>query len=311
MRVLFVDTTHICLEEMLEKHGFEIIKGYNLSIEECKNLLTEVDGLIIRSRFPLTKVELSTAKQLRFIGRVGAGLENIDIDFAESQNIICYNAPEGNRDAVGEHAIGMLLSVANNLVRCNSEVSQGIWKREENRGWEIKTKTVGIIGYGNMGGEFAKRLSGFGCNVIAYDKYKSDYTDQYCKEVSLDDLFEQADILSLHIPQNEETMFMVDAQFILNFKKPIVIINTARGKIVKTSALVENLKKGKVKAACLDVLEYEKASFEKLHAENLPDDFRYLIEADNVILSPHVGGWTHESNIKLAQVIAEKIIKDF
>ncbi|RUT78173.1 2-hydroxyacid dehydrogenase [Ancylomarina longa] len=311
MKVLFIDSTHPRLREMLVEAGFDCTYAPEKNKEELLNIFPEFDGFIIRSKFKLTKTELDLATKLKFIGRVGAGLENIDVPYAESKGIRCFNAPEGNRDAVGEHAVGMLLCLFNNLCRCNWEVRHGKWRREENRGIEIKGKTIGIIGYGNMGAAFAQRLKGFGCKVIAYDKYKFDYSDEYCQEKQLSDLFEQCDILSLHVPQTEETMFMVNDEFLKRFKKPIYLINTARGKVVRIADLVKNLKNEKVKGACLDVLEYEKTSFEDLHANELPTDFQYLIEAENVLLSPHVGGWTHESNIKLSEVTAQKIIDEF
>lgn len=311
LRVLFIDSTHPRLLEMLEEAGFDCQYTPELSKEKMLDIFDQFDGFIIRSKFKLTKAELDKATRLKFIGRVGAGLENIDVPYAESKGISCFNAPEGNRDAVGEHALGMILCLFNNLCRCNAEVSKGMWRREENRGLEIKGKTVGIIGYGNMGNAFAQRLKGFGCKVIAYDKYKFDYSDEFCEEKQVQDLFEQCDILSLHIPQTEETLFMVNDEFLSKFKKPFFLINTARGKIVKISDLVKHLKTGLVRGACLDVLEYEKTSFEDLHANELPKDFQYLIDTENVLLSPHVGGWTHESNIKLSEVTAQKIIDQF
>ncbi len=310
-KVLFIDSTHPRLLEMLEEAGFDCQYTPELSKDEMLKIFDQFDGFIIRSKFKLTQAELNKATRLKFIGRVGAGLENIDVTYAESKGITCFNAPEGNRDAVGEHALGMLLCLFNNLCRCNAEVGKGMWRREENRGLEIKGKIVGIIGYGNMGNAFAQRLKGFACKVIAYDKYKFDYSDEFCEEKQLEDLYEQCDILSLHIPQTEETMFMVDDKFLSKFKKPIFLINTARGKIVKISDLVKHLKTGQVRGACLDVLEYEKTSFEDLHANELPEDFQYLIDEENVLLSPHVGGWTHESNIKLSEVTAQKIIAKF
>ena len=311
LSVLFIDSTHPRLLEMLEKAGFNCQYTPELSKDEMLAIFDQFDGFIIRSKFKLTKTELDKATRLKFIGRVGAGLENIDVPYAESKGITCFNAPEGNRDAVGEHALGMLLCLFNNLCRCNAEVGKGMWRREENRGLEIKGKTVGIIGYGNMGNAFAQRLKGFGCKVIAYDKYKFDYSDEFCEEKQLQALFDNCDILSLHIPQTEETMFMVNDDFLGKFKKPFFLINTARGKIVKISDLVKHLKTGQVRGACLDVLEYEKTSFEDLHANELPEDFKYLIDSDNVLLSPHVGGWTQESNIKLSEVTAQKIIDKF
>ncbi|PCH69239.1 MAG: hydroxyacid dehydrogenase [Bacteroidales bacterium] len=311
MKILFIDSTHARLPKMLEEAGFECTYAPEKNKEELLTIFPEFDGFIIRSKFKLNKEELDQATNLRFIGRVGAGLENIDVEYAESKGIRCFNAPEGNRDAVGEHAVGMLLTLFNNLCRCNWEVRNGMWRREENRGIEIKGKTIGIIGYGNMGGAFAQRLKGFDCKVIAYDKYKFDYSDEFCEEKTMDVLFEQCDVLSLHVPQTEETMFMVNDEFLKKFKKPIYLINTARGKVVRIADLVKNLDSGQVKGACLDVLEFEKTSFEDLHASELPTEFKSLIESEKVLLSPHVGGWTHESNIKLSEVTAQKIIDEF
>ena len=311
MKVLFIDSTHPRLMEMLVEAGFDCTYAPEKNKEELLEIFPEFDGFIIRSKFKLNKAELDQATNLKFIGRVGAGLENIDVDYAESKGIRCFNAPEGNRDAVGEHAVGMLLTLFNNLCRCNWEVRNGMWRREENRGIEIKGKTIGIIGYGNMGAAFAQRLKGFDCNVIAYDKYKFDYSDVFCEEKQMEDLFEQCDILSLHVPQTEETMFMVNDEFLRKFKKPIYLINTARGKVVRIADLVKNLDSNQVLGACLDVLEFEKTSFEDLHASELPAEFKSLIESEKVLLSPHVGGWTHESNIKLSEVTAQKIIDKF
>lgn len=297
--------------EMLVEAGFDCTYAPEKNKEELLEIFPEFDGFIIRSKFKLNAAELDQATNLKFIGRVGAGLENIDVEYAKSKGIRCFNAPEGNRDAVGEHAVGMLLTLFNNLCRCNWEVRNGMWRREENRGIEIKGKTVGIIGYGNMGAAFAQRLKGFDCKVIAYDKYKFDYSDEFCEEKQMEDLFEQCDILSLHVPQTEETMFMINDEFLKKFKKPIYLINTARGKVVRIADLIKNLESDQVKGACLDVLEFEKTSFEDLHASELPAEFKSLIESEKVLLSPHVGGWTHESNIKLSEVTAQKIIDEF
>jgi len=238
-------------------------------------------------------------------------MENIDQAEAQKRGVKCFNSPEGNRDAVAEHALGMILSLFNNLKRSDTEVRQGQWNREKNRGLELKGKTIGILGYGYMGEALSKRLQGFGVKVIAYDKYKSDYSNEYVEEVSLEALFQETDILSIHLPLTEETTFMINESFINQFEKDIYLINTARGKNVETQALVSALKNGKVKGACLDVLEYEKLSFEGLKADDLPEAFQYLRDAENVMLTPHVAGWTHESYVKLSEVLAEKILKEF
>lgn len=306
-KVLFIDTTHPVLQSELEKDGFQCDHFPAYGREKLKLIAGQYSGMIIRSKIKLDRDFLEYANQLQFIGRVGSGMENIDTDFAISKGIACIHAPEGNRDAVGEQAIGMLLALFNNLLIADGEVRKGLWFREENRGLELGGKTIGIIGYGNTGGAFARKLSGFGVKVLAFDKYKFNFSDDYVKESSLEELFEQTDILSFHIPLTRETTFMVDGEFIERFKKPIFVINTSRGKILRTADLVDKLKSGKVKGACLDVLEYEGLSFENLESQNLPEDFRELIGMKNVILSPHIAGWTHESNYKLAMTIVEKI----
>ena len=311
MKILFIDSTHQILAEMLTKNGFVCDFGYDYSLQKIYSELPKYQGIVIRSKVQITKEFIDKATQLKFIARVGAGMENIDTEYAKEKNIICFNSPEGNRDAVGEHAIGMLLMLFNNLERANREVKSGKWRREENRGFEIKGKTIGIIGYGNMGKSFAKKLSGFEVNVIAYDKYIRDFSDNFAKEVNLETLFKEADILSLHVPLTEETHYMIDNHFINNFKKDFYIINTARGSVVKTSDLVKNIKTTKIKAAALDVLEYEQTSFEDFFKQKIPADFEYLVKSENVLLSPHIAGWTHESNIKLSTVLVDKIVKKF
>ena len=306
-KVLFIDSTHPYLPEGLKQNGILCEADYTSSKEQILLRIKEYDGLVIRSRFKLEKDFLDQAINIRFIARVGAGMENIDVDHAESIGIKCLHAPEGNRDAVGEHALGMILALFNNLCRANMEVRQGKWIREGNRGIELQGKTVGIIGYGNMGSAFAQRLAGFDVKVLAYDKYKSGFSDKYATESTLEHIFQEADLLSLHIPLTEETNDMVNNAFIKQFKKNIYVVNTARGKVLNTADLVSNLQSGKVLGACLDVLEYEKISFENLETANLPDPFQYLIGSDKVILSPHIAGWTHESNYKLAEVLVNKI----
>lgn len=306
-KILAIDSNHECLNNGLREAGFVVDEDYTSPKEIIQQKVNEYDGLIVRSRFPIDKDFLSKATNLKFIGRVGAGLENIDEEFAADKDIILFNSPEGNRDSVGEHAIGMLLMLMHHLRRADNEVRNGIWKREENRGDELKGKTVGIIGYGNMGNAFARRLQGFDVNVICYD-ILADKGNEFAKQVSLTVFFEQADVVSLHTPQTPETMKMVNTEFISNFKKPFYFVNTARGKSVVTQDLVEAMKAGKILGAALDVLEFEKSSFEKLVASELPAEFQYLIEADNVVLAPHIAGWTHQSKIKLAEFIRDKII---
>lgn len=310
-KVLFIDTAHPVLEQDLTSYGFKCEYFPNFSKEEYANIIAEYFGIIIRGKMKLDGEILSQATKLKFIGRVGAGMENIDVEFAESSGIACLNAPEGNRDAVGEQAIGMLLMLMNHLRKADREVRRGIWLRAENRGTEIKGKTVAIIGYGNMGAAFAQRLKGFGCRVIAYDKYKTNYSDNYVEQADMATVFEEADILSLHVPLTNETTFLLIDSYLSKFKNNIFLINTSRGKVVKTADLVKNMKSGKVMGAALDVLEYEKLSFEDIDTNSLPEDFSYLIHSDSVVLSPHIAGWTHESNYKLAKTIADKVKERF
>lgn len=310
-KVLFIDTVHPVLQEDLEKYGFQCDYFTDLNRDDYERIIHEYFGVIIRGKIKLDKSILSKATNLKFIGRVGAGMENIDLDFADTVGIKCLNAPEGNRDAVGEHTLGMLLMLMNNLRKADRQVRQGVWLRAGNRGVEIKGKTIGIIGYGNMGSAFARRLRGFDARIIAYDKYKTGFGDDFVEEVMPETIFDKTDILSLHIPLTQETEFMVNNDYLKKFRKNIYLINTSRGKVVKTSDLVENMKAGKVLGAALDVLEYEKLSFEDIDSQNLPDDFKYLIQSDNVVLTPHIAGWTHESNYKMAKVISEKIRREF
>lgn len=311
MNVVFLDTVHPVLQERLTALGWNCIDETSSTIEVAKKSLAIADGIVIRARFRLDASILQFAPQLKFIARSGAGMENIDQIYCKNRNIQLINAPEGNRNAVGEHALGMLLSLLNKLHTADREVRNGIWNREGNRGLELDGLTVGIIGFGNNGSAFAKKLRGFDVQVLAYDKYKSDFGDDFVKVSTLSEVYEKADVVSFHIPQNEETLFFANDSFFEAFKKPIFLLNLSRGKIVQTNALVEALKSGKVRGAGLDVLEYEKSSFEHLFDQELTSDFKYLLEAKNVILSPHVGGWTEESYFKLSDVLADKIIQGF
>ena len=308
MKILFIDSNHPLLHETLEKAGHTCDLFYQWSKEEIENNIHLYDGIVIRSKIKITKDSIDKATKLKFIARAGAGMENIDVEYAVQKGIKCLHAPEGNRDAVAEHAIGMLLTLFNNLTRADKEVREGKWIREGNRGVELMGKTVGIIGYGNMGSAFAERLKGFGVNVLVYDKYKKNFGNEFIKESTLEDLFKNADVLSIHTPLSEETYYMINDSFINSFSKNIYIINTARGKSLHTADLVKNLKTGKVSGACLDVLEYERISFEALDTLQLPEAFQYLIQCDQVILSSHIAGWTHESTEKIAKVLADKIL---
>ena len=305
MKILLLDKNHPLITEQLSEKGFVLEEDFSSSYEQVLEKIHLYEGIIIRSRIPLDAHFLEKVKNLKFIARVGAGMENIDIAKAQELGIKLINSPEGNKDAVAEHVIGMLLVLMNRLFISSNEVKKGIWLREENRGEEILGKTFGIIGYGNMGKALAKRLSGFGCRTIFYD-IKPNLSDEFAAQVSLQELQEKADILSLHTPLTEDTLYMIDEEFISKMKKNFYFINTARGKNLKTSALVNALKSGKVKGACLDVLEYEKTSFENLETKN--EDLEYLLNSEKAIITPHIAGWTHESKIKLAQVIVDKIL---
>ena len=305
MKILLLDKNHPLITEQLSEKGFVLEEDFSSSYEQVLEKIHLYEGIIIRSRIPLDAYFLEKAKNLKIIARVGAGMENIDIAKAQELGIKLINSPEGNKDAVAEHVIGTLLVLMNRLFISSNEVKKGIWLREENRGEEILGKTFGIIGYGNMGKAVAKRLSGFGCKTIFYD-IKPNLSDEFATQVSLQELQENADILSLHTPLTEDTLYMIDEEFISKMKKNFYFINTARGKNLKTSALVNALKSGKIKGACLDVLEYEKTSFENLETKN--EDLEYLLNSEKAIITPHIAGWTHESKIKLAQVIVDKIL---
>lgn len=308
MKIVFLDVVHPILEERLLANGYTCIDATSISHDDCLKVVADADGIVIRSRFKMDKAFVAQCKSLKFIARSGAGMENIDIDYCESRNIALFNAPEGNRNAVGEHALGMLLSLFNKIPSADSEVRSGKWDREGNRGIELDGKTVGLVGFGNNGQAFAKKLSGFDVKVLAYDKYKTDYGNSFTSEASLMEIYNEADIVSFHIPQNEETIYFANDNFFNAFRKNIYLINLSRGKVVETAALVQAMKNGKVLGACLDVLEYEKTSFESFFEQELSPDFKYLLESKDVILSPHVGGWTTESYFKLSNVLADKIL---
>ena len=308
IKILYLDSNHSLLLDQLTKAGFYNEEDYNSSKAEIETRIHQYQGIILRSRFPIDKVFLEKATNLQFIARVGAGLENIDCDFAHSKNIHLIAAPEGNQNAVGEHTLGMLLSLFNKLNTADQQVRNGKWIREGNRGFEVEGKTIGIIGYGRMGKSFAKKLKGFDAEVIFYDILEG-IGDENAKQVSLVELQQKADVVSLHVPWTPDTNQMVNSSFINNFTKPFWFINTSRGKNVVTDNLVSALKTGKVLGAALDVLEYEKTSFENLFTDTeIPAALDYLLHSEKVLLTPHIAGWTIESKQKLAQVIVDKIL---
>ena len=298
-KVLVADRTHEVLEQRLREAGFAVSVEPDHDYESLVQAAQGCDGLVVRSKVIIDRAFIDHVPSLRCIGRVGAGMETIDVDYAESRGIRCLNSPEGNRDAVGEHAVGLLLSLLDNIARADAEVRQGLWRREGNRGYELGPLTVGIIGYGNMGQSFAKRLGGFGCRVVIYDKYK---------EIgSLEEVQREADVVSFHVPLTDETRHYLDAGFIEKMGRPFFVINTARGAVVDTEALVQGLESGKVRGAALDVLEYENMQADSLG--EVPEALRYLMESRRTVLTPHVAGWTVESKYKLAAVLADKIIE--
>ena len=307
MKVLHLEENHPTLIKGLQALGFKNDAAYTDSLAEILAKIDQYEGLIIRSKYPIDEDFLARAKKLKFIGRVGAGLENIDVKAVESRNIHLLNAPEGNRNAVGEHALGMLLSLMNRLKEGHASIQSGLWDREGHRGWELSGRTLGVIGYGNTGKSFAKRISGFDVKTLCYD-ILDNVGDQYVQQVDWKTLQAECEIISLHIPQTPLTRGMIDKKFIADMGHPFWLLNTARGSAVITEDLVAGLQSQKIMGAGLDVLEYETRSFSSIfNQENLPPALQYLMEAKNVLLSPHVAGWTQESHVKLATTVVDKI----
>ena len=305
--VLITDGVHPVLFKHLESAGYHCEYRPEIHTNEVNQIIAEYTGIIINSKITVDKVMLDKAVRLKFIGRLGSGLEIIDLSYAAEKGVAVYNSPEGNRNAVAEHALGMLLALANNFLQADAQVRQKVWQREANRGFEIMGQTVGIIGFGHTGSTFATKLAGMGVRVLAYDKYKLRYTNHhpYVEETDMETIFREADIISLHLPLTAETRHLVNLDFIKKFAKKIIIINTSRGKVVKITDLIAGLESGKVRGACLDVFENEKP---QTLNENENDVYEKLYKFDNVILTPHVAGWTAESKRRLAEVLAEKII---
>ena len=301
-KILIIDDLHTAFAEKATALGFEVDDKPLITRAETLAVVKDYVGIAVRTKFRIDQEIFDAAPNLKFVARAGAGLDNIDEAIAKERNIQLINAPEGNRDAVGEHAIGLLLGLMNNFRNADTEIRNGIWDREGNRGYELKGKTVGIIGYGFMGQQMARKLAGFEVNVIAYDKYKTGFGNEYAREVSMEEIVKHSDVLSLHIPLTKETKQMVDDEYFFHFKKPIFFINTARGEIVNTSALLKNIKNGKILGAGLDVLEAEK--FPILGEQPWFEDLK---ANGKVILTPHVGGWTFDSYRKISEVLAEKL----
>ena len=307
MKVLFLNQSHPVLWDRLQALGFLCEEDLHSSEAELEPRIGEYTGLVLRSRISIGRDLIDRATRLRFIAREGVGLEHIDAEYAESKGIVVLTSPEGSRDTVGEHALGLLLSLLNNLSRADRQIRQGQWIREGNRGVEIKGKTVGVLGYGNMGSAFARKLQGFEARVIAYDKYKSNYGDACAMAVSLEQLWAESDLFSIHIPYLPSNHYFIDGAFLDRFQKPIYLVNTARGLVLHTAALVARLQSGKVLGAALDVLEYEDTSFEQVRAGEIPEPMQYLLQSEQVVLSPHIAGWSFESKKGHAEVLGGKI----
>ncbi len=301
-KILIVDDLHSAFKEQAEALGYHVDDRPQITRAETLAAVKDYDGIAVRTKFRIDKEIFDVAPNLKFVARAGAGLDNIDIDIAKEKGIALLAANEGNMDAVGEHAVGLLLALMNNFRKADMEIRNGVWDREGNRGYELKGKTVGIIGYGFMGQSFARKLAGFGVNVIAYDKYKTGFSDEFAREVSMEEIVKHSDVLSLHIPLTRETRQMVDDEYFFHFKKPIFFINTARGEIVNSKAVLNNIANSKILGAGLDVLEREK--FPTLGEQEW---YEALKANEKVILTPHVAGWTFDSYRKISEVLGEKL----
>lgn len=307
MKILFVDTIHPFLAETLRKKGFTCDEEYDITYNKALSVIGKYQGLVIRSRFSVDKKFIDNARSLRFIARAGSGMENIDVPYAKKKGIACMSSPEGNAEPVGEHALGMLLSLLHNITTSHNEIGNNVWRRKENQTTELKGKTVGIIGYGHTGPAFAERLSGLGVKVLAYDKYKKTFSEKYAKRSTLQDICNKADVLSLHISLSFENYHLFDDEFISRLKKPVILINTSRGAVVDTAALVRALRSGKITGACLDVNEYENQTLNKLDTERFDSNWNYLTKSKNVILTPHIAGQSNEAMKRHAVILARKI----
>lgn len=308
-RILFIDEPHPLLINSLQDAGCTLLFGYQHSREDILAELPACDGVVVRSRLQIDRSFLAEAPKLTFVARIGVGTEHIDLAACRQEGVAVFTSPEGSRDTVGEHTVGMLLMLLNRLAIADREVRAGAWIREGNRGVELTGKTVGILGYGNMGTAFAKRLSGFGAEVMVYDKFKTDYGDEYARAVSLRELQAGSDIISLHIPYLPENHHFLDKAFIQACAKNIYVLNTARGTVLHTADLVAAMKTGKVLGAALDVLEYEEMSFSTLQPDRLPEPFQYLRQSERTVLTPHIAGWSHEAKRGHARVLSEKILR--
>ena len=308
-RILFLNACDDHLPHTLQNHGFTCTFDLTSTYAELADQIADYHGIVLRSRLPLDAALLDRADNLQFIARLGVGLEHVDLTRAEALGVAVLNSPEGSRDAVAEHTLGLLLGLLRHIPRADREIRAGTWDRTRNTGHEIRGKTVGIMGFGNMGSALAERLSVFGCDILAYDRYREHFGNTFVRAVPLETLWERTDILSLHFPISPANRYFVDAAFLEKFHKPIWLVNTARGEILETAAVVAGLKNNRIRGAALDVLEYEEGSFANFRFDALPDDFRFLTTSDRVLLTPHLGGITHEATVNHAYVLAEKILR--
>jgi len=310
MKIIHVDKNHPILIKLLSKFGYENFKYYNSTKIEIEKIIENYDGIIIRSRFKIDKSFIKKAKRLKFIARVGSGKENIDVDYAKRNNIKIFTSPEGNSNAVGEHALGLLLSLINKIIPSNQSIKQFKWLREKYRGYELENKIIGIIGYGHTGKSFAKKLSGFSNIKVLFYDIKEIKTDEYAEKSSLEKIFKNADIISFHVDENDLSIKMFNKSFIKKMKKPFWIINTSRGKVVSLEDLKWGIEKNIIFGAGLDVIELEDYSFEKVTFEK-NEILNFFLKSEKVIITPHIAGWTYESHHKLAKTIVDKISKYF
>ena len=311
MKILHLDRNHDSLINELKSSGYINVEGYKMRLSKVKSIIYKFDGIVIRSRFNIDSDFLKNGRKIKFVARVGSGSENIDVQYLKKRGIKLISAPEGNSNAVGEHAVGLILSLLNKLNLANDSVKNKLWIREKFRGYEIENKIIGIIGYGNTGKSLAKKLTGFNVKeIIFYDIIKKT-KDSIARQVSIEELQKKTNILSIHTPQNKLSIGMINKDFIEKMKNPFWLINTARGSAVNTEDLIDGIQNKKILGAGLDVLEYEKKTFENTFDNKIHQNFLNLIENEKVILTPHIAGWTHESHLKLAKIIVQKIQKDF